>query len=188
MLIFHLQESWGLPRWYHPQSKLNFTTIELLNKLSKPSWMGSRRRKRGDIEDDANSSPPIINDDSISSTSSTSSTSQSSTSSAINPPPTPPFPTLSGVNTNITNTTFTPPEPSPRFPSTHPLTAELYGLYETAAVVHFTALGKPWTHSGKTVAAYRNDAHPVFAELFEMWRTTAQEVCPGGIPMMGGLV
>ena len=71
---------------------------------------------------------------------------------------------------------------APRFPSNHPLTAELYRLQEASAVIHFTAQGKPWMKLPWMVRQARPDAHPVLAEQFEVWRETAELVCPGGVP------
>jgi hypothetical protein len=76
----------------------------------------------------------------------------------------------------------TAPSPRPRFPLNHPIAKELYLLYETAAVVHFSALSKPWLLSSAGINLQRPDAHPVLAEQVEAWRNTADEVCPGGIP------
>jgi hypothetical protein len=55
----------------------------------------------------------------------------------------------------------------------------LYKAYEQASVLHFFALGKPWSYSIEQVRQERPEAHPLFMEQFLTWRTTAQEVCPG---------
>jgi hypothetical protein len=55
----------------------------------------------------------------------------------------------------------------------------LYTVYEQASVLHFFALGKPWTFTMERVHQERPDAHPLFAEQFLLWRTTAAAFCPG---------
>jgi hypothetical protein len=56
----------------------------------------------------------------------------------------------------------------------------------TASVVHFTALGKPWSFAPEEVRRLRPNAHPVFYELWERWRRTREEVLTEGTvgPMM----
>ncbi|KAF2151656.1 glycosyltransferase family 8 protein [Myriangium duriaei CBS 260.36] len=58
---------------------------------------------------------------------------------------------------------------------------ELYHLYDTAAVLHFFALGKPWTWTYEASQKNRADAHPLFYEQFKEWRTAALELCPPGV-------
>lgn len=70
--------------------------------------------------------------------------------------------------------------PAVALPANHSLTMELNHLYESAAVLHFYALGKPWTVSADRVAEERPGAHPLMAEQFDTWRRTASEVCPQG--------
>lgn len=77
---------------------------------------------------------------------------------------------------------FKPVSPSPRFPLQHPLALELERLQDTAAVIHFSAVGKPWTFEANGVEQMKPDAHPLLAEQFKVWRDTAEEVCPGGAP------
>jgi hypothetical protein len=55
----------------------------------------------------------------------------------------------------------------------------LYRVYEQASVLHFFALGKPWSYTIEQVHQEKPDAHPLFAEQFLTWRTTAAELCPG---------
>lgn len=55
---------------------------------------------------------------------------------------------------------------------------ELSNLREAAAVVHFSAVGKPWAYSPGEVAHVRPHAHRILAELFDSWRTTATTICP----------
>ncbi|KAK5017813.1 hypothetical protein LTR60_001771, partial [Cryomyces antarcticus] len=77
-----------------------------------------------------------------------------------------------------------PPPPPPAVPSPplpqRPLYNELTDLQDEVAVLHFFALGKPWTYSLQQVAKARPTAHPMFLEQFRIWRQTAREVCPGG--------
>lgn len=52
------------------------------------------------------------------------------------------------------------------------------GLLWDAEVVHFTALGKPWSFSVGDVRFKRPKAHWVFAEMFGEWRNAARASCP----------
>jgi hypothetical protein len=49
---------------------------------------------------------------------------------------------------------------------------------EDVYVLHFTALGKPWSFNVRTVHLLRPQAHPLFAQQFLVWRTAAKHVCP----------
>ncbi|KXS95699.1 hypothetical protein AC578_841 [Pseudocercospora eumusae] len=71
------------------------------------------------------------------------------------------------------------PASAPRFPVGHPLTRELYLLQERAAVVHFSAVGKPWTVTEDTIRLSKPDAHPLLEAQFHMWREKALTICPG---------
>jgi hypothetical protein len=42
--------------------------------------------------------------------------------------------------------------------------------FESVSVVHFTALGKPWTYTTAEAETLRPNAHPIFYELWEKWR------------------
>ncbi|KAF2767468.1 hypothetical protein EJ03DRAFT_276140, partial [Teratosphaeria nubilosa] len=66
--------------------------------------------------------------------------------------------------------------------TTHPFSQELSRPRDSAAVIHFTAAGKLWMHTPEHVLDMKPDAHPALAEQFELWRVTAADVCPGGIP------
>lgn len=66
---------------------------------------------------------------------------------------------------------------------TEELSKDLYALYEQADVLHFTALGKPWTFMAEEVARQRPDAHPLFREQFATWRRTAEMLCPRPEPL-----
>lgn len=53
--------------------------------------------------------------------------------------------------------------------------------YARAAVVHFTALGKPWAHTPEDVRRLRPKAHPIFYRLWETWWEARDEIFrPGG--------
>lgn len=73
------------------------------------------------------------------------------------------------------------PPPSLSDLQAHEYFAELYELYNQTSVLHFTAMGKPWSVSKATIAYQRPEAHPLFAEQFLMWRAVAKEVCFGDI-------
>jgi len=48
--------------------------------------------------------------------------------------------------------------------------------FAQASVIHFTALGKPWSHSSTQVRRRRPHAHPAFYELFELWHRARLDV------------
>lgn len=68
--------------------------------------------------------------------------------------------------------------PGPRHPQDSEVSRQLSQLQEYASVVHFTALGKPWTYTEQEVADERPEAHPLFSRQFGMWRDVAGQVCP----------
>ncbi|KAI5807519.1 nucleotide-diphospho-sugar transferase [Peziza echinospora] len=53
------------------------------------------------------------------------------------------------------------------------------GLLNDAEVVHFTALGKPWTWSTANGIVNKPKSHWIFIEMFGEWRSAALKVCPG---------
>ena len=53
------------------------------------------------------------------------------------------------------------------------------GLLNDAEVVHFTALGKPWTWSTANGIMQKPTSHWIFIEMFGEWRSAALKVCPG---------
>ncbi|KUI56475.1 Glucose N-acetyltransferase 1 [Cytospora mali] len=69
-------------------------------------------------------------------------------------------------------------EPDPRYPEDSDISQQLVQLYEYTSIVHFSALGKPWSYSTREVMDMRQEAHPLFALQFGMWRKVAREVCP----------
>ena len=177
MLNSHF-EDWNLPRWYHPVNRLNMTTIELLNELSKSKVADGKRDDN--LARTANETWDGPETCFTSSSGNDAASIQSSSTVTPSPPPSKPTLASNGQGSDLTLASL--PSHTPRFPASHPLTDELYRLNEAASVIHFTALGKPWTHSAESVAFLRPDAHPVLAEQFELWRQTAADVCPGGIP------
>src|SRR5262249_39100555 len=48
--------------------------------------------------------------------------------------------------------------------------------YSKVSVVHFSALGKPWSYSLQDVRRLRPGAHPIFYELWDTWRKTRDEI------------
>lgn len=72
------------------------------------------------------------------------------------------------------------PKPVVVKPEDRPLYHELYDLVSEVSVLHFSALGKPWSYTVADVHTSRPGAHPVFAEQFKIWRETALNVCPEG--------
>jgi xylan alpha-glucuronosyltransferase len=48
--------------------------------------------------------------------------------------------------------------------------------FSRVSVVHFTALGKPWSFSPEEVRRLRPNAHPVFYDLWETWRAARDDV------------
>jgi hypothetical protein len=48
--------------------------------------------------------------------------------------------------------------------------------YDSVAVVHFTAVGKPWTYSTDEVRRLRPNAHPIFYDLWDKWRVTREAI------------
>lgn len=60
------------------------------------------------------------------------------------------------------------------------LSATLEDVYSDVKVMHYTALGKPWSKYLAEVKKARPDAHPLFAKGFEIWRMKAADICPWG--------
>ena len=58
--------------------------------------------------------------------------------------------------------------------------ADLDDTYAKASVVHFSALGKPWSYSTSRVRRLRPHAHPAFYELWENWRRARDEISGAG--------
>ncbi|KAF2209906.1 hypothetical protein CERZMDRAFT_99965 [Cercospora zeae-maydis SCOH1-5] len=153
-------EDWNLPSWYHSDSaqKLNWTTIEKVNALSKVVVQEQR------LDATTTLSKPRIRRN------------QTSTDH----PPQPVFSAPRLADTSPDNgPVLQQVLPKPRFPDNHPLSQELYLLQSAAVVIHFSAIGKPWTVSGEVLRMQRPDAHPLLGEQFLTWRKIAGGVCPG---------
>ncbi|EQK99777.1 hypothetical protein G6O67_008001 [Ophiocordyceps sinensis] len=66
------------------------------------------------------------------------------------------------------------PQPSPGRATENDLEA----LNRQAKVVHFSAVGKPWTYDTDQVRRERPEAHPVLIQQWETWRSIAVQTCP----------
>ncbi|KAJ9636327.1 hypothetical protein H2199_008002 [Coniosporium tulheliwenetii] len=170
-------EDWNMPKWFRPEAA-NDTA-----KASGPVGFGEvaageEKKKQGLKRRDA--PPPLFRDengwhgvhsDNVPST--TGFITTSTPPSPPYPPPPPPHPPPHPI----------PPPPPPRPPRPHrhpipPLLGPLQSLTTATHVLHFFALGKPWSYSLADVKAARPYAHPAFVEQWRTWRTAAREVCP----------
>lgn len=62
------------------------------------------------------------------------------------------------------------------------LEEDLHTLFDSSAVMHFYALGKPWTYDAARARALRPNAHGKFHTSWTEWRETALRVClPGTV-------
>jgi hypothetical protein len=66
-------------------------------------------------------------------------------------------------------------------PKNRYLYKELFELYKQVAVLHYTAMAKPWGTNAMTIDQQRPEAHPVFKEQFMTWRKVAKDICPPGL-------
>lgn len=166
-------EDWGLPGWFGGREGwgVNWTTVEMVNQMAGEK--GNGRRGLGDVDEAGNAK--MFDGTSIPRL-------DGPPASTLPPPPTehpydpyppdkvlPPPPPID----------LPPLEPKPRFPPSYPLTQALYALKDAAAVVHFTAVWKPWTVGSAGVRVMKPDAHPLLAGLVEEWEDGARAVCPG---------
>ena len=53
----------------------------------------------------------------------------------------------------------------------------LYKVYADVKILHFTALGKPWSWPANTINAERPLAHELFKEQFRTWQDAAARLC-----------
>ncbi|KID96236.1 alphaN-acetylglucosamine transferase, partial [Metarhizium majus ARSEF 297] len=58
---------------------------------------------------------------------------------------------------------------------------QLRALYDQAAIIHFTAAGKPWMHDTQALREQKPDARPLMVEQWARWRSLALHNCPAGI-------
>lgn len=54
---------------------------------------------------------------------------------------------------------------------------ELVDLYEKAEILHFTAVGKPWSVKVRDITLFSPKAHPLLKEQFKLWKKSAKDVC-----------
>ena len=59
------------------------------------------------------------------------------------------------------------------------LNRKLVHVYDQASVLHYFALGKPWSYTVEQAKEHRSCAHPLFYTQFGIWRASAQRICPG---------
>ncbi|KAK5173344.1 uncharacterized protein LTR77_002025 [Saxophila tyrrhenica] len=174
-------EDWNLPKWLG--STINMTTVDAVNKLVRPQLVvhkappppqGTFNDKRGTVDGAAMNAAVdgVPQPDRVA---------DSSHAIEVDEPATTASEPLLGGLPDGSNPEVAQPLPSasPRFPTKHPITQELYLLFDTAAVLHFSAVGKPWIHTEESLAWAHPDAHPLLAKQMEMWRETALKVCPG---------
>ena len=57
----------------------------------------------------------------------------------------------------------------------------LENVYQDVKILHFTALGKPWTWPVELVEQQRPLAHWLFKKQFRNWREAAKRVCPSWV-------
>ncbi|CAF3557277.1 unnamed protein product [Fusarium graminearum] len=57
---------------------------------------------------------------------------------------------------------------------------DLEELYQEAEVIHFSAVGKPWSYTIEELKITRPEAHRVLFEQWSAWRTVAMSICPAG--------
>ena len=153
-------EDWILPKWHHPKTTLNMTTVDRLNELAKQARIGPPGKRQADLAShtfDVTITPTFTTRHKPETTTQT-----SSAPVGVVVPPTRPA--------------------KPRFPENHPIYKELAELEKEAAIIHFSALGKPWTVTDQSLRLQRPDAHPLLGQQFRLWRTTAAMVCPGTMP------
>lgn len=163
-------EDWNLPKWYHPNHTLNMTTIARLNELARQARLGGVATERQEAGSLGNSSF------------------SNATTNTVVPGPTATTTLPSDASPSLTNNLINPATvlPVPRFPEGHPISKELHELQNAAAVIHFSAAGKPWTVTEASLRSQRPDAHPLLREQFRTWRETAAMVCPGMSPSEAG--
>ncbi|GAB1731858.1 hypothetical protein NU195Hw_g5175t1 [Hortaea werneckii] len=202
-------EDWNLPKWYHPTQELNMTTIDIINSLASTNiGVGKRQVESESIPLPAMDAgqgaelprppisgappplawlPPSMQTEpsehpmpKLWDAQQPSMAHAALASGTQQPHPVPSF--NKGPPNSQPSSPAEQGTASPRFPPTHPFTQELYKLQDAAAVIHFTAQGKPWARPVELIKAARPDAHPLLVSQFELWRETAERVCPGGVP------
>ena len=170
-------ENWDLPRWFHPTGKLEATVVKRMNGLLKPpreSGESGRQveQEDSDVQDWIATGQQVSLSGSAIGVLAHAPTPAAALSASLLPPV---------LDEEDEKPKPVPPSPSPRFPDSHSISKQLYQLQESAPIIHFSALGKPWMLPRMAVTVARPDAHPLLAQQFEMWRETAAMVCPDGI-------
>jgi hypothetical protein len=66
-----------------------------------------------------------------------------------------------------------------KFPPGDAADEDLERLWGQAQVLHFTAVGKPWSYKTGDVKLMRPYAHEIFFRSWGVWRTEAKELCNG---------
>ncbi|KAJ9666299.1 hypothetical protein H2201_003487 [Coniosporium apollinis] len=192
-------EDWNMPKWFRPEAA-NDTA-----KASGPVGFGEvaageEKKKQGLKRRDA--PPPLFRDengwhgvhsDNVPSTTgfivsdATATPWQASSHSLSSHAGDHLHSSISSVSPSPTSSPSTTPDPAPAAPLdrlapidilSHPLLGPLQSLTTATHVLHFFALGKPWSYSLADVKAARPYAHPAFVEQWRTWRTAAREVCP----------
>lgn len=61
----------------------------------------------------------------------------------------------------------------------------LFDVVTDVKVLHFTAVGKPWSYQVSDIESMKPLAHPLLAEQFRTWRSAAKAICPNwdGVPV-----
>lgn len=57
---------------------------------------------------------------------------------------------------------------------------DLYNLYLESYVIHFTAIGKPWSYDLASIKEKKPYAHKALVQQWERWRSIALVACPVG--------
>lgn len=61
------------------------------------------------------------------------------------------------------------------------MSEKLFDLHEQVYVLHYTAVGKPWSYDMKHLRSQHPRLHPAFLEQWKTWRTAAMVICPKGV-------
>ncbi|KAG5983222.1 hypothetical protein E4U55_000512 [Claviceps digitariae] len=57
---------------------------------------------------------------------------------------------------------------------------EMHALQDQVAILHFTAVDKPWMHDTAGLRLKQPNAHPIFVQQWRTWRSLAMQECPAG--------
>lgn len=176
-------EDWNIPRWYRPEAdsergpKVNLTEIKthLVGKrqLEEPeervAVLDKVDEDGGNDQSSATATPSSDGWERVDANHPPAAATSASVSTS-------PIPQTPQEPAEPDATQESEPSPSPSHPPA--LHQALYSLYSSAHVLHYFALGKPWTYTLDMVREQRQDAHPLFLEQWKTWRTAAMDVCP----------